>query len=118
VDAVLIDTPGRAFENDDVRNELKALLAATSEPVAVHMLMAATYSNAQQTTIIERFKTFNPSEVSVTKVDEATEKGSIYNIIKQSGLPLSYLTIGQRVPEDIESARTGRVVSILAGAEE
>ena len=118
VDAILIDTPGRAFENDQVRTELKGLLAATGEPVEMHMLMAATYSTVQQATILSRFSSFNPTQVLVTKVDEATETGSIYNIIRQSELPLSYLTVGQRVPEDIELARAGRIVSTLIGNEE
>lgn len=118
VDAILIDTPGRAFENDQVRTELKGLLAATGESVEMHMLMAATYSPVQQATILSRFKSFNPTQVLVTKVDEASETGSIYNIVRQSALPLSYLTVGQRVPEDIELARVGRIVSNLIGHEE
>ena len=118
VDAILIDTPGRAFENDDVRTELKNLLASTGEPVEMHMLMAATYSAVQQATILDRFQSFGPTQVLVTKVDESSEPGSIYNIVRQAELPLSYLTVGQRVPEDIELARTGRIVSTLIGRDE
>jgi flagellar biosynthesis protein FlhF len=118
VDAILIDTPGRAFENDQVRGELKALLHSTGEPVEMHMLMAATYSTVQQATILSRFQAFNPTQILVTKVDEASESGSIYNIVRQSELPISYLTVGQRVPEDIEPARVRRIVSTLIGNEE
>jgi flagellar biosynthesis protein FlhF len=118
VDAILIDTPGRAFENNDVRNELTALLRATGEPVETHLLIASTYSPAQQSTIVTRFETFEPSRVIVTKVDEGSESGSIYNILRIVDLPLSYLTVGQRVPEDLEVARSGRIVHTLVGDEE
>ena len=113
VDALLIDTPGRAFENNDVRTELTALLRATGEPVETHLLVASTYSPAQQSTIVSRFEAFAPSRVIITKVDEGSESGNIYNIIRTVDLPLSYLTVGQRVPEDIEVARSGRIVQTL-----
>jgi flagellar biosynthesis protein FlhF len=115
VDALLIDTPGRAFENEEVRRELQELLAATGEPVETHMLVAATYSPAQQGTILTRFENFAPSRVLVTKIDEASESGGIYNVTCMAGLPLSYITVGQRVPEDIEVAQTGRIIQRLVG---
>jgi flagellar biosynthesis protein FlhF len=117
-DALLIDTPGRAFENNEVRNDLTALLRAVGEPVETHLLIAATYSPAQQSVIVSRFEAFEPGRIIVTKVDEGTESGSIYNILRIVDLPLSYLTVGQRVPEDIEVARTGRIVQTLVGEEE
>ena len=118
VDALLIDTPGRAFENNEVRGELTALLRATGEAVETHLLVASTYSPAQQSAIIDRFNAFDPSRVIITKVDEGSEAGSIYNILKHVDLPISYLTVGQRVPEDIEVARSGRIVQTLVGEEE
>jgi flagellar biosynthesis protein FlhF len=117
VDVLLIDTPGRAFENNDVRNELNALLRATGEPVETHLLVASTYSPAQQSTIVDRFEVFTPSRVIITKVDEGSESGSVYNILRIVDLPLSYLTVGQRVPEDIEVGRTGRIVQTLVREE-
>lgn len=118
VDALLIDTPGRAFESNDVQRELMSLLEATGEAVESHLLVAATYSPAQQSSIIKRFESFNPSRVIATKLDEGSEVGSLYNIIRLVDLPLSYLTVGQRVPEDIEVARAGRIVQTLVGEEE
>lgn len=114
-DALLIDTPGRAFENEEVRRHLRELLTSVDEPVEVHLLTSATYSPAQQAAIAARFGSLDPSRVLVTKIDETLELGALYNIVKMTGLPLSYLTTGQRVPEDIEVARTGRIVQLLSG---
>lgn len=115
-DALLIDTPGRAFENEEVRRHLRDLLASAGEPVEVHLLTAATYSPAQQAAIAARFGSLEPSRVLVTKIDETLELGALYNIVKMTGLPVSFLTTGQRVPEDIEVARTARIVQLLSGA--
>ncbi|MCU0662355.1 MAG: flagellar biosynthesis protein FlhF [Myxococcota bacterium] len=115
-DALLIDTPGRAFENEEVRRQLRDLLGAAGEPVEVHLLTAATYSPAQQAAIASRFGSLDPTRVLITKIDETLEMGALYNIAKMTGLPVSYLTTGQRVPEDIEVARTARIVQLLSGA--
>ncbi len=47
-------------------------------------------------------------KVEVTKVDETRLLGGALNAASWSGLPLVYLTCGQRVPEDLEEvdART------------
>ncbi len=118
VDALLIDTPGRAFENKEVRSSLKTVLQGAEEPFETHLLVSATYSPAQQAAVSSRFSDFMPSRVVVTKVDETSEPGSLLNIIRQTDLPISYLTSGQRVPEDIEVARPGRIVQRLIGPAE
>lgn len=117
VDALLIDTPGRAFENEEVRGHLQELLAATGEAVETHLLTSATHSPAQQAAIASRFGVFGPSRVVVTKIDESMQPGGLLNIVKMTDLPISYLTGGQRVPEDIEVARCGKIVSLLLGIE-
>jgi flagellar biosynthesis protein FlhF len=50
-----------------------------------------------------------------SKIDETSSIGTLFNMKIQSGLPISYLTIGQRVPEDIEIAHPRRVASRLLG---
>ncbi len=118
VDALLVDTPGRAFENGDVRGSLSAVLAAADEPIEAHLIVSATHSPAQQAAINARFGEFGPSRVVVTKIDEAMQPGGLLNIARLTNLPMSYLTAGQRVPEDIEVAQRSRIVQILLGSEE
>jgi flagellar biosynthesis GTPase FlhF len=51
-----------------------------------------------------------------TKIDETVTLGAAYSVACERKLPLSYLTNGQRVPEDIEVATADYVVDLLVGA--
>ncbi|MBN2714803.1 MAG: flagellar biosynthesis protein FlhF [Deltaproteobacteria bacterium] len=112
-DVLLIDTPGRAFENEQVREMLKDVLAATGEPLETHLLISATYSTSQQEAVIRNFMPMKPSRLIMTKIDECVQLGSLVNIQQITELPFSYLTRGHRVPEDIEVAGAGRIAQLL-----
>jgi flagellar biosynthesis protein FlhF len=51
--------------------------------------------------------------VLFTKIDEGLNFGSMVNFSLRTRLPLSYLTTGQRVPEDIEVAFQDRVIRLI-----
>ena len=48
-----------------------------------------------------------------TKFDETLTFGSIVSVVRESGLPLSYLTFGQEVPEDIELADPAKIAKLV-----
>jgi flagellar biosynthesis protein FlhF len=48
-----------------------------------------------------------------TKLDESSSYGSIFNHAIRFKKPVSYLTTGQNVPEDIELATKERLVDLL-----
>jgi flagellar biosynthesis protein FlhF len=48
-----------------------------------------------------------------TKLDEAHDVGSLLNVASQSGIPLSYLTHGQDVPNDIDVASAQKLAMLL-----
>ncbi len=115
VDVLLVDTPGRAFEDGEVRGSLRSILDSAHEPVETHLLMAAAYSPVQQAEFHSRFESFVPRSVIITKVDEATQPGGLLNVQHLTNLPVSYLATGQRVPEDIEVAKPSRLVQMVLG---
>ena len=112
-DVLLIDTPGRAFENEQVRTMLQDVLFATGEPMETHLLISATYSTSQQEAVIRNFAPMHPSRLIMTKIDECVQLGSLVNIQQITDLPFSYMTRGHRVPEDIEVAGAGRIAQLL-----
>jgi flagellar biosynthesis protein FlhF len=65
------------------------------------------------TAIVQRFRQLNPDYLVVTKIDETGSFGALMNVAVQSQLPLSYFTMGQRVPEDMEVATKERVADLL-----
>jgi len=51
----------------------------------------------------------------MTKLDETSRYGSMYNLLSQSRIPVSYLSAGQRVPEDLEPATRKGLVDLVLG---
>ncbi len=47
-----------------------------------------------------------------TKLDESVSIGEIITTSIQNGLPIGYLTDGQRVPEDIKVANVEKLVTL------
>jgi flagellar biosynthesis GTPase FlhF len=48
-----------------------------------------------------------------TKVDESRRCGAMLNQILRLPLPVSYVTTGQSVPEDIEKAEKGKLLNLI-----
>jgi flagellar biosynthesis protein FlhF len=114
---VLIDTSGRS-PRDTAGIALTAeTLRATSEQVEVHLCVAAATREPELLGTIERQSVASPSRLIVTKLDEASFCGGVLAAYVHSGLPLSYFTTGQRVPEDIERASAEGFSKVLCGEE-
>jgi flagellar biosynthesis protein FlhF len=60
-----------------------------------------------------RFDTVKYDNIIFTKLDEATGLGAIYDVIDEVGKPVSYLTVGQNVPNDIEDANPERIARLI-----
>jgi len=103
LDLVLMDTAGRS-PHDEIRiQELKSMLAE-SEPDEVHLVLSAVGGARSLISTAERFATVGTTSLLVTKLDEATCLGNLLSVTRSSGLPISYLTDGQNVPDDIQVA--------------
>jgi flagellar biosynthesis protein FlhF len=117
LDLVLIDSVGRS-PNDHLRiKELKSLLAE-AHAQELHLVLSAVSSPAALLAAIDSFGALEPNRVLLTKLDEATSLGGALSVLARAGLPISYVTAGQNVPEDIEVADSAdlarRVVAALA----
>lgn len=108
LDLVLIDTAGRSPRDAEQIAELNELLAAAS-PDETHLVLSLTAGRKTLTQAIERFKPVSPTAIIVTKLDEADGAGAIIALCRDGGLPISYVTLGQDVPDDIEPARPDRI---------
>ena len=51
----------------------------------------------------------------VTKVDETRSHGTLLNLAANFQIPVSYLSTGQSVPNDIEVATPERLASMVLG---
>ena len=102
-DIVLVDTVGRSPKDDENMADLAAILAGG--PLAnCHLVMACPTRDTDQRQVMESFARFKPKTLIYTKLDETDIYGPILNQVARSGLPVSYVTLGQKVPDDLEEA--------------
>jgi flagellar biosynthesis protein FlhF len=111
-DLILMDTAGRSHYDDSRIDELRELYEAYS-PDAVHLVMAANIKYRDMLNVIERMGVVPLSALIFTKLDETSSFGTILNVMRDFGLPVSFFTVGQNVPNDIEVARGDRFVDML-----
>jgi flagellar biosynthesis protein FlhF len=114
LDLVLMDTAGRS-PRDEVRiQELRSLLSE-AEPDQVTLVLSATAGARSLTTTAERFAEVGTTTLLLTKLDEATSLGHLASLVRECRLPISYLTDGQNVPDDIQVADTRRLANLILG---
>lgn len=116
-DLVLVDTAGRSPKDLAGIQQTADMLRGTSEQVEVHLCVPASMRESELVTTIERQSVSTPSRLLVTKLDEADFCGGVLSAYVHSGLPLSFFTNGQRVPEDIEAASAEGLSKVLCGEE-
>ncbi|MCK4601598.1 MAG: flagellar GTP-binding protein, partial [Phycisphaerae bacterium] len=112
LDIVLIDTAGRS-QNDQLRlNQLRSFLAAAKAD-EVHLVLAATANRRCAATALSRFMPLGADRLILTKLDEAETFGAILNCTLAGKTPISYVTTGQDVPDDIADAEADRLARMI-----
>jgi flagellar biosynthesis protein FlhF len=104
---VLIDTAGMSQRDVRLANQFTTLKV---EGHAVRSVLALS-AGADRGCLAEAAKVFkaaNPEALIVTKLDEAATLGGVLSLATANGLPLAYLSDGQRVPEDLHRAAPKR----------
>jgi flagellar biosynthesis protein FlhF len=64
---------------------------------------------------MQQYEPFNYRSIIVTKLDETTRVGNIVSALAERGKTVSFITNGQRVPQDIERATAVRFLINLEG---
>lgn len=116
MDLVLIDTAGRSPRDELQIKELRSLLAE-ADVDEVHLVLSLTASARTIAATAERFAEAPTTALVLTKLDEVSGLGTLLTVARTVDLPISYLTTGQDVPDDIEVASAGRMSRLVLGLE-
>jgi flagellar biosynthesis protein FlhF len=116
LDLVLMDTAGRSPRDEVKIQELRAVLAE-AQADDVLLVLSATAGIKSLAAAAERFAEVGTTALLLTKLDEATSLGHLVALVRQSRLPISYLTDGQNVPDDIQVAERRRLAYLMLGIE-
>lgn len=115
-DVILIDTTGRSSKNTMQISELRAF---TQKVNADHiaLVISGTTKNRDIQTIINGYSEIGYEKMIITKLDETSSYGCIYNIIKKAKKPIAYITTGQNVPDDIRIPLKSEISKLILGEE-
>jgi flagellar biosynthesis protein FlhF len=115
VDLILIDTMGRSPRASVELGEMKQFLAACGSSAEYHLTLAATTKSSDIDEILAQFEPFGYRSVIVTKMDETGRLGNVISALADRGKSVSYITVGQGVPKDIQKADVIRFLINLDG---
>lgn len=113
-DLILIDTAGRSPRDKAGIDELEKFIG-TGSGVENHLVLSATTREQELFGAIRRFGRLPIDSLIFTKLDECEGLGSILNVHFKHDCPLSYLTNGQRVPEDLLPADPRQLAGMVMG---
>lgn len=108
---VLIDTAGMSQRDLRLNEQLDALVKNSRVNIHNYLVMPA---NAQRRVIEETVQHFSRIPLAgtiLTKLDESLCLAEVLNVTLTHALPISYITNGQRVPEDIAVADAHELVA-------
>ena len=109
---IFIDTPGLAYGDLEDCASLGHFLATRGD-IDTHLVLPASMKAADLSHMVDAFEALRPQHLLFTKLDETATYGPILSEAARSGKPLSFFTGGQRIPEDLETASTDRVLDLV-----
>ena len=100
---ILIDTAGRSQKNKQQIRELKHFF--NGRPLnETHLVLSANTKLEDLLETADSFKELGVNRLIFTKLDETNSLSNVIEVAERLRIPLSYVTTGQSVPEDIEVA--------------
>ncbi|PIH03693.1 flagellar biosynthesis protein FlhF [Clostridium combesii] len=113
-DVILVDTTGRSSKNMMQISELRAFIEKIKEK-SVHLVISASTKNKDIETIIKGYSILEYENIIITKLDETSIYGSILTILDKGKKPISFITTGQDVPDDIKEGNKEEIAKIVLG---
>jgi flagellar biosynthesis protein FlhF len=114
LDLILIDTAGHSPHDAIHLQQLKSLLAEAKAD-EIQLVISSVASTPHLKQIVRKFQLLTPTSLIITKLDEATGLGNLVPVMRQAALPVSYLTCGQSVPDDIVLVEKLKLLPVMLG---
>lgn len=116
-DYIFVDTAGHSFQNEEQKEAVKNFVHSVDEVAETdtYLVVSATTKYRDLERIADSYRSVAEYKLIFTKLDETTTLGSLFNLHLHTGAPLSYVTCGQNVPDDIEKFNPQKTVKNLLG---
>lgn len=111
---VLIDTAGFSQRDTRLIKQLETIKETSCANIRLYLVMQA---NTQRQVMERTLTVYNKLPLQgciFTKIDECYSLGEAISVAVREGMPIAYLTDGQKVPEDIKIADAKYIISLAA----
>lgn len=108
---VLIDTAGMGQRDVRLSEQLETLMSSSGVNIKSYLVVSSTGQRRVIEEALQHFKRIPLAGCILTKLDESIGLGEVLSVMMKHALPISYITTGQRVPEDIEIAKVENLIS-------
>ena len=119
-DYILVDTAGHSHQNAEQKKVMKELIHSVDGILEkeVFLVLSATTKYRDLLSIADTYSDMTDYKLIFTKLDETITLGNLLNLKLYTGAPLSYVTCGQNVPDDIEAFNPQKTVKRLLGGKQ
>ncbi len=116
-DYILVDTAGHSHQNSTQKESMNKFIHSVDGKIEkeVYLVLSATTKYRDLISIADAYKEMTDFKLIFTKLDETTTLGNLLNLRLYTDAPLSYVTCGQNVPDDIEEFNPQKTVKKLLG---
>ncbi|WP_436663492.1 flagellar biosynthesis protein FlhF [Alicyclobacillus acidoterrestris] len=113
-DLILVDTAGRNFRKPETVANTQSLLGSLA-PDETILVASLTAKPDDLDALVTACNPFGIDKFLFTKLDETSTLGSIPALLTKYKRPLSYVTVGQNVPDDIDILSVEQILSRWLG---
>lgn len=116
-DYIFVDTAGHSHKNETQKANMNEFIHSVDGKVEkeAYLVLSATTKYRDLLSIADSYSEMTDYKLIFTKLDETITLGNLLNLKLYTGAPLSYVTCGQNVPDDIEQFNPQKTVKILLG---
>ena len=116
-DYIFVDTAGHSQHNEELKTDIENYIRTLEDIMECEnfLVLSATTKYRDLIDIADAYSEVVAYKLIFTKMDETGAKGNLYNVRMHTGAPISYITNGQNVPDDIAIFDAQRIVKNLLG---
>ncbi len=111
-ESIIIDTDGCSQRNEKQLLDMREFFDERGR-IHNYLVLSATSKDSDMNEVTRKFGSMPIDSIIFTKLDESATYGSLFNHAIRFKKPFSYLSVGQKFPEDIEVASKERLVDLL-----
>ena len=114
-DVICIDTIGRSPKDREKISTMQNYFTELGDDTEVYLTVCAGTRINDIREIMKEYAVFKYKSLIITKFDETSYIGNLLSIISETDIPITYITVGQAVPQDLMPADIGAFLRKLKG---